>query len=547
MKRCVFIIFLAPCLFVSAQYTRNAFVNLLDLRNSLPAGHVVQTSAMVFSDMGAWHGYALPASSAESGGFNGPVLFNDLGLVLSPSLARLSLRLDQRAFEYKDPRQGYYPGMLRQDYTDDGVQVSQSLIFSDARSAIIRIKIINHSTTVRHADISFAGTLNPHTGFLKADGKKIAVQLTKGIFTSEIITGLDVKTTATDTSYTSAVTAPVTLASGGTLTIYIRQSNFIDAVDLSNHRRRADANMEQVFEDNRQRWDGYIDNAFRHKTSWLNDPLYRRLAVKSIITLMTNWRAAAGEIRHDGIFPTYNYFDGFWAWDSWKHAAACALFAPELAKDNIRCMFDYQDKEGMIADCVFIDTTRNNYRNTKPPLAAWAVWEIYRHTGDRDFVREMYPKLLAYHAWWYTHRDHDHNGLCEYGSNNGEAKAAAWESGMDNAVRFDSAVLLPNGPAAWSFDQESVDLNSFLYLEKYLLAKMAALQKDRVREKELLSAAHRLKLQINELMYDPVSGYYYDIRIGAKTCRLLKGPEGWEPLWTGLAPPAAAGGVMRTV
>jgi putative isomerase len=159
----------------------------------------------------------------------------------------------------------------------------------------------------------------------------------------------------------------------------------------------------------------------------------------------------------------------------------------------------------------------------------------------------MYPKLLAYHAWWYTHRDHDHNGLCEYGSNNGEAKAAAWESGMDNAVRFDSAVLLQNGPSAWSFDQESVDLNSFLYREKELLAKMAVLMDDHAKAKELLSAAHRLKLQINDLMYDPVSGFYYDIRIGNKTRLALKGPEGWEPLWTGLASPAAADAVMRTI
>lgn len=547
MKRCFFLIFLFPGVLASAQYSRNAFANLLDLRNALPVGHIIQTSAMVFSDMGAWHGYALPAAADEAGGFSGPVLFNDLGLVISPCFARLFLSLDQRAFVFKDPRQVYYPGMLQQDYADDGVKVSQSLIFSDARSAVIRVEIRNYSGAVRHARISFGGSLNPHTGLLKAVGKKITVQLTKGIFTSEIITDLAIKTTATDTSYRSAVTAPVVLAPGRSLVIYIQQSNFMDARDLSKYQRPAGAGMEHAFAGNLQRWNGYIGRAFYHKSSWLNNPVYRRLAVKSIMTLMTNWRAAAGEIRHDGIFPTYNLFDGFWAWDSWKHAAACALFAPELAKNNIRCMFDYQDKEGMIADCVFIDTTRNNYRNTKPPLAAWAVWEIYRHTGDKDFVREMYPKLLAYHSWWYTHRDHDHNGLCEYGSNNGEAKAAAWESGMDNAVRFDSAVMLQNGPGAWSFDQESVDLNSFLYLEKRLLAKMAALLNDRLKEKEFLTAAGRLKRQINKLMYDPTSGYYYDIRIRDKTFRKLKGPEGWEPLWTGVAPPAAADAVMRTV
>lgn len=547
MKRWLLILLVLEGFFANGQYKRNAFADLLDLRGLLPAGHIIQTPAMVFSDMGAWHGYALGADSGKGGGFGGPVLFNDLGLVLSSCFAHMSLVLDQRPFVFKDARQAYYPGMLRRDYTDDGVKVSQSLIFSDARSALIRIRIRNNSGGVRRARVSFGGTLNQGTGSISADGNRIMVKLAKGWFVSELIAPLQISTAVTDTSYVSALTEPVVIGPGRELTVYIKQSNFVDDQDLSQYRPAADGDMEPVFLSNRQRWDGYINKALRHKTPWLKDPVYRRLAVKSIVTLMTNWRSAAGAIRHDGIFPTYNLFDGFWAWDSWKQAAACAMFAPELAKNNIRCMFDYQDKDGMIPDCVFIDTTRNNYRNTKPPLAAWAVWEVYRNTGDRDFVREMYPKLQNYHNWWYTHRDHDHNGLCEYGSNNGEAKAAAWESGMDNAVRFDSAVMLRNGPAAWSFDQESVDLNSFLYLEKRLLAEMAELLGDQAKGKAFLAAADRLKGQINRMMYDPSSGYYYDIRLENKTCRLLKGPEGWEPLWTGLAPSAQAEAVMRTI
>ena len=27
----------------------------------------------------------------------------------------------------------------------------------------------------------------------------------------------------------------------------------------------------------------------------------------------------------------------------------------------------------------------------------------------------MYPKLVAYHNWWYTNRDIDKNGIAEYG------------------------------------------------------------------------------------------------------------------------------------
>lgn len=61
------------------------------------------------------------------------------------------------------------------------------------------------------------------------------------------------------------------------------------------------------------------------------------------------------------------------------------------------------------------------------PLAAWAVNEIFKETSDTSFVKEMYPQLLNYYRWWYTDRDHDSNGICEFGSVDGTLEAAAWE------------------------------------------------------------------------------------------------------------------------
>lgn len=49
---------------------------------------------------------------------------------------------------------------------------------------------------------------------------------------------------------------------------------------------------------------------------------------------------------------------------------------------------------------------------------------------------------MAYYKWWYNKRDHNRNGMCEYGSTDGTLEAAAWESGMDNAIRFDDAKML---------------------------------------------------------------------------------------------------------
>ncbi len=259
------------------------------------------------------------------------------------------------------------------------------------------------------------------------------------------------------------------------------------------------------------------------------------LAAKCIFTLLNNRQGPAGGLKHEGVYPSYTGFPGFWAWDSWKHAYALAGISPELAMNNIRAMFDYQDSCGMVADCIFIDSSENNYRDTKPPLSAWAVSEIFRQTSDTCFVKEMFPKLLKYHRWWYIYRDHDHNGLCEYGSTDGSLQAARWESGWDNAVRFDSAHMVKNGTHAWSMNQESADLNAYLFEEKKCLSRLALVLRDTNAAEALDEEAVKLGKMIRSMMWDERSGFFYDIHLDTKKPILVAEPNGWIPLWAGIA------------
>ncbi|MEV4255827.1 trehalase family glycosidase, partial [Spirillospora sp. NPDC049652] len=297
----------------------------------------------------------------------------------------------------------------------------------------------------------------------------------------------------------------------------------------------------------------------------------RGLAVKSVETLVSNWRGPAGAIRHNGITPsiTYKWFSGLWSWDTWKQAVGTAEFDPALARDQIRSMFDYQitaksadrpQDAGMIPDAIFYNTPAEgggnwNERNSKPPLAAWSVWQVYLKDRDASFLREMYPKLVAYHDWWYRTRDHDRNGLAEYGATvdpaNGteedQRQAAAWESGMDNAPRFDAELgvkMLANTDASgkvvgYSINQESVDLNAYLAAEKHYLALIAGRlgkHSDAARfEKDSAKVAGLVRAR----MYDAKSGFFYDAAMAADGGKTLtgrgRGIEGAIPLWAGVA------------
>ena len=198
---------------------------------------------------------------------------------------------------------------------------------------------------------------------------------------------------------------------------------------------------------------------------------------------------------------------------------------------------------GMITDCVFQKSGENNDRNSKPPLAAWAVWEVFQESANAGFLADIYPSLLKYHRWWYSNRDHDGNDIAEYGATvhadhvNRDAviEAAAWESGMDNAPRFDADYaidILENRdkqgrPMGYSLSQESVDLNAYLYAEKTYLAKIA-----RVLGHE-----------------DEETGFFHDIDIVYRRARVDRGKaiEGAISLWAGLASPEQASRVRDTL
>jgi putative isomerase len=196
----------------------------------------------------------------------------------------------------------------------------------------------------------------------------------------------------------------------------------------------------------------------------------------------------------------------------------------------------------------------------KPPLATWAVYNVYKACKDIEFLKEMYPKLVNYHNWWYKNRYFNENGIAEFGAmideknNNDESivLAAAWESGMDNATRFDKEGYDGdlgirvyknkddnNETIGYSINQESVDLNSYLYKEKILLSKIAGelnLYED--KEKYIIESEY-IKNYINQNMYDKKSGFYYDLQVNDNENKLLinrgKATEGFMPLWANIA------------
>lgn len=614
-----------------------------------------------FSDMGAWHGYYLHKKDAKNlyGGFAGPVIIaEEYPVNLSDSINKINLKqvingettdIDLTKAKVNSV---YYPGRLEQTYDLDQLTLKLKLIFATNRTALIETEIVNKTDNDLTLKLSWDGhiytyynsdTQNNQMGTtLSQEDNHVKVNFIEKRSTWNYMTTeensfdivLDDKNITTqvaddELSYTITKNNDVTIAKGNSYKTYQTQSFTYTNKERTDEQLKVQDILKSPskhFQDNNTRWQGYVDTIFKNSTE--TNVNYQKAAVKSMETLMTNWFSAAGAIKHDGIVPSmsYKWFIGMWAWDSWKQVVATTQFNPELAKNNVRALFDYQitkdDKvrpqdAGAIIDCIFYNQNEDrggdggnwNERNSKPALAAWAVENVYRQTGDKEFLKEMYPKLVAYHNWWYTNRDIDKNGIAEYGGmvhdvcynwtdydyevgqviegvgtvdengfvydKNNErvvcpdagVEAAAWESGMDNATRFD---LEGNGeddigikiftvrndakkPVGYVINQESVDLNAYLYAEKGFLKEMAEELGYNDDAKKYEQEAKKLGNYINTQMYDEETGFYYDVQTNedGSVKKLLvnrgKGTEGWIPLWAKCATQEQAAQVVKNM
>ena len=543
--------FTAVILFFILQicFAQSSFQNLELGKNSLNyKGNPLKATdrkSLAFSDKGAWFGFGFLEQSEMQGGFSGPFLMTEQnGVWLSSSFISLHLtdKNEQELIDWKTAlvNQNSYNSHLEQEFQNEKLEVKQQLVFSSGHSAIQKTSITNRSSkTITLYPIYNSKTyldnmqLSTEGQFLKlVSSKSNAVGYIQ--FFNE---GIDI--VITKDSFTAKANK-LTLKPNETKEIVVSQTYIFPQYDWKKENEKlAKIEFNTVLKDTKKEKENQLAQLIAKKKSIYKGAEYSIFIAKLLLTLQNNTRIPAEGLKHEGLFPSYHYewFHGFWAWDSWKHAAALAQYNPDLAKNQMRAMFDYQEPNGFIPDCIYRDTLiePNNYRNTKSPLAAWAVWEIYKQNKDVNFIKEFYPKLKNYHTWWYKERDHDQDGLCEFGSTDGTLVAGKWESGMDNAVRFDNSKILKNGEQAYSLDQESVDLNSFLYAEKNYLAKMAKVLKLVNEEKIWTKESAKLKNQIQTQFWDAKTGWFYDTSIDGKNFIKDMGCEGFLPLWAEVA------------
>lgn len=535
------------------KFTQDQFVNLLNIE----VGYKPSPNGYFFSDMGNWHGYGLNKSSdlTLAGGFRGPAFAGErsLGLQwLSDCFTRFTVMENGSELSYDGVESSeYLPGMLKQTLTAGGLTIRMREIAISDRSTMIEYELCNEGATERRIAGCFNGRLKYKKATCEAvDGDNVHVALKGGkhhfLFSFSGTGNLQIQgTDAYRMDLEEQSVRPGKSVKFYVFTTYCPASSLEET--RAEHLTIKEKAGKQYLKENKKRWEGYLSAILDKPTPYLESEQNRQWAVKALMTLHTNWRSAAGDLKHGGVQPATGHFNAFWAWDSWEHAAALAIFNPELAKEQMLTMFDYQTPEGMIVDLIALNKKENNNVCSKPPIAGWATYMVYQRTKDKDFIREMLPKLLKFHAWRYQYRDHGRNGLCEYGGIGPQTYMGQWESGMDVAVKFDGVKMLKNAEGAYSFDQESIELNSYLCAEKFYLAYMLDEIGEKEQAEQFRAEGRKLRKMIQEKFFDPETGYFYDRKLGSGELVKVIDISGWIPLFTGVATPEQAASVKKNM
>ena len=193
----------------------------------------------------------------------------------------------------------------------------------------------------------------------------------------------------------------------------------------------------------------------------------RELSMRALEVLESNWLGHG--TRPSRLYPHQ------WSWDSACIAMGYAGWNQPRAEMELRSLFAGQWASGLLPHIVFAEGDGRYFPGpdfwqverspdapsevrtsgiAQPPLHATAALRMFRRVPDRDrgiaFLRELAPKLHAWHAYLYRERTRGGGGLVEIWH--------PWESGMDNSPLWDEALARIQLTAAQVPEYRRVDV-----------------------------------------------------------------------------------------
>jgi hypothetical protein len=257
------------------------------------------------------------------------------------------------------------------------------------------------------------------------------------------------------------------------------------------------------------------DELFRGEVAE-HEPVYRQ-ALMSLLwsQALYRWDGAStwipeweGRVAADDVLILPDRWEFPWlaTWDSAFHAVTAALIDPELGADQLRFILspDWQQPDGHVPCAEFVMEAEC------PPVLSWAAWRIHEAGAGGDFLAEVWPGLVANHAYW---RDtlQVAPGLYTGGF-----------LGMDNLPRAEG--------------QAQADASAWMAFDAGWLARIADELGDADAAAEYRTEIEEIGAAVNASLWDEERGFYFDRDEDGETPILTKSYSGLVPLIAGIVP-----------
>jgi len=234
-------------------------------------------------------------------------------------------------------------------------------------------------------------------------------------------------------------------------------------------------------------------------------------AIKDYIlnTYKKNFREPVANLKHPYLVPGAAYSHQLWDWDSWLTGVALlAIDDPAIEAYEKGCVLNFldaQDEQGRIPILVqdthwwlFALDPRVFTNIHKPCLALHAI-AISKHYGDASWLKEGYPKMQKFIAYYETHQKDEETGL--------------FFPIDDLGLGFD------NDPTAFyrpKCSSATIYLNSLMQAEYQAMSDLAAMLSLPQEQKEYQEKAAHLAQAIHDELFDPRDGFFYSADISLR-------------------------------
>ena len=234
-------------------------------------------------------------------------------------------------------------------------------------------------------------------------------------------------------------------------------------------------------------------------------------------------------------------------WDSFFNGLMATYDNPEMARATFRAVLSDALPNGMVRGVKHWSMGPST-GNSQPPVGSMCIWRAHLLRPDVDFLREAYPALKAWNAWWMKYRNARKDGLLQWGSEDGSFVNAMYETGWDDTPHFQGVEGVKM--EGTTMNVYAVDLCALWAMDAHYLSLIADAIGEKEAAKQHRKDAEAMNQRINEKLWNEELGIYcsrfFDKEDGTPGAFLTKlAPLNFYPLISGAASKEQAGRALQ--